>query len=314
MKIDVNKLMNLKEKVRKRLIGNNGDGLLQGMLVYILLITIGFVFIYPLLMIVSYSFKDAKDIVNPLVNWIPTKLYLGNYDKAANVLNFWKTLGQTFVVTGVPALIQTISCSIIGYGFAKFKFPGKNIIFALVLMTFLIPPQITVIPQFLMFKELNILDSIAAYILPALFGQGIKSAIFIFIFYQFFRMIPEQLIEAAKIDGAGALKIFIRISIPMAVPAFIISFLFSFVWYWNETYLATMFFGEVIQTLPMKLDRFVATYSKMYQVSGSGNGQSLNEAIEMAGTLLNILPLLIVYFMIQKWFVESIDSAGLTGE
>lgn len=314
MKIDVNKLMNLKEKVRKRLIGNNGDGLLQGILVYILLITIGFVFIYPLLMIVSYSFKDAKDIVNPLVNWIPTKLYLGNYDKAANVLNFWKTLGQTFVVTGVPALIQTISCSIIGYGFAKFKFPGKNIIFALVLMTFLIPPQITVIPQFLMFKELNILDSIAAYILPALFGQGIKSAIFIFIFYQFFRMIPEQLIEAAKIDGAGALKIFIRISIPMAVPAFIISFLFSFVWYWNETYLATMFFGEVIQTLPMKLDRFVATYSKMYQVSGSGNGQSLNEAIEMAGTLLNILPLLIVYFMIQKWFVESIDSAGLTGE
>lgn len=314
MKIDVNKLMNLKEKVRKRLIGNNGDGLLQGILVYILLITIGFVFIYPLLMIVSYSFKDAKDIVNPLVNWIPTKLYLGNYDKASNVLDFWKTLGQTFVVTGVPALIQTLSCSIIGYGFAKFKFPGKNIIFALVLMTFLIPPQITIIPQFLMFKELNILDSIAAYILPALFGQGIKSAIFIFIFYQFFVMIPEQLIEAAKIDGAGALKIFIRISIPMAVPAFIISFLFSFVWYWNETYLATMFFGEVIQTLPMKLDRFVATYSKMYQVSGSGNGQSLNEAIEMAGTLLNILPLLIVYFMIQKWFVESIDSAGLTGE
>lgn len=314
MKIDVNRLLNLKEKLRKQLIGNNGDGLLQRVLVYILLITIGFVFIYPLLMILSYSFKDAKDIINPLVNWIPSKLYLGNYEKAFSVLDFWKSLGQTILVTGVPALIQTFSCSLIGYGFAKFKFPGKNILFGFVLATFLIPPQITIIPQFLMFKDLQILDSILAYILPAIFGQGIKSAIFIFIFYQFFKMIPEQLIEAAKVDGAGALKIFIWISVPMAVPAFIISFLFSFVWYWNETYLASMFFGQVIQTLPMKLDRFVATYSKMYQVAGSTGGQTLNEAIEMAGTFLNILPLLIVYFTTQKWFVESVDRAGLTGE
>ncbi|MGL4337329.1 MAG: carbohydrate ABC transporter permease [Turicibacter sp.] len=314
MKIERSKFVKYKMKLRKKLLGNNGDGLLQQVMIYVLLITIGFVFLYPLIMIVSYSFKDSKDIINPLVEWIPTQFYLGNYEKAFMVLDFWKSLGQTIVVTGLPALIQTISCSLIGYGFAKFKFPGKNIWFGLVLATFIIPPQITVIPQFLMFKDLQILDSILAYILPAMFGQGLRSAIFIFIFYQFFKMVPVQLIEAAKVDGASAFKIFMRISLPMSTPAYIISFLFSFVWYWNETYLASMFFGQVIQTLPMKLDRFVATYSKMYQIEGAVGGQTLNEAIEMAGTFLIILPLLIIYFITQKWFVESIDHAGLTGE
>lgn len=314
MKIDFNKASRYKDKIRKKILGNNGDGLLQYILVYGLLISIGFVFLYPILLMLSYSFKDAKDIVNPLVNWIPTKLYMGNYETAWQVLDFGKSLIQTLGVTVLPAIIQTLSCSLIGYGFARYKFPGKNILMALVLATFLIPPQITVIPQFLMFKDLGILDSLLSYILPAIFGQGIKSAIFIFIFYQFFRMVPEQVVEAARVDGAGALKIFFKIAVPMAVPAYIIAFLFSFVWYWNETYLATMFFGEVIQTLPMKLQKFVATFSKMYQVSGATGGQNLNEAIEMGGTFLNILPLLIVYAFTQRWFVESVDRAGLTGE
>lgn len=313
MNLEKLKVIMKKDKLKKRLLGNNNDGIMYKIFVYFFLISVGFIFLYPILTMISYSFKDGNDIVNPLVNWIPSNFYLGNYEKALAVLDFKGSMIETIYVTAIPALIQTLSCSLIGYGFARFKFPGKNILFFLVIATFIIPPQITVIPQFLMFKDLGLLESILAYILPALFGQGIKSAIFILIFFQFFKMMPKVLEEAAQVDGAGPMKIFFRIAVPMAVPAYIISFLFSFVWYWNETYLATMFLGGELQTLPMKLQQFAASFQKLFPATVV-TGQSLNEAVEMAGTCLNIVPLLIVYFVAQKWFVEGIDRAGITGE
>lgn len=198
-----------KDKIKKKLLGQNGDGILNYIVIYFLLILIGFVFLYPLFYMITYSLMDQNDLVNPLIKWIPTKLYIGNYKEAISVLDFMPTFMKTLYVTVVPAIVQTVSASIIGYGFARFKIPGKNILLALVLATFIIPPQVTMIPQFLMYKNLKLIGSVLAYILPALFGQGIKSAIFILIFYQFFNMIPKSLEEAAQLDGAGALKIFL---------------------------------------------------------------------------------------------------------
>jgi multiple sugar transport system permease protein len=126
-------------------------------------------------------------------------------------------------------------------------------------------------------------------------------------------MIPNALEEAAQLDGAGYVRVFTTIAIPMAVPAIIISFLFSFVWYWNETYLASLYFGNELTTLPLQLKKFVATYQQLY-ANEETTGQSINEAINMAGTVLTILPLLVVYFLTQKWFVEGIDRSGITGE
>lgn len=314
MKVDRNKLNNFKKKSKKKLIGSNGDGVLHYILVYTLLISVGFVFLYPIFYMISYSLKGVDDLVNPLVNWIPTKFYLGNYKQALTVLDFKNTLLQTIYVSILPAIIQSIAASLIGYGFARFEFKGKKILFFLVIATFVIPPQITMIPQFLMFKKIGLLGNILVYILPALFGQGIRSAIFILIFYQFFRMIPKSLEEAAEVDGAGSIKIFFKIAIPIALPAYIISFLFSFVWYWNETYLASMYFGDAIQTLPLQLQKFSAAFAKMFPGGATESGLSVNESIKMAGTFLNIVPLLIVYFITQRWFVEGVDRSGITGE
>lgn len=304
-----------KDKIKKKLFGQNGDGLVNYIVIYFLLTMIGFVFIYPLFYMITYSLMDRNDLVNPLIKWVPTKFYTGNYKEANRVLNYIPTFIKTLYVTAVPAMVQTISASIIGYGFARFKMPGKKLLLLLVLVTFVIPPQVTMIPQFLMYKDLKLIGSVLAYILPAFFGQGIKSAIFILIFYQFFNMIPKSLEEAAQLDGAGALKIFIIIAVPMAVPAYIISFLFSFVWYWNETTLAALYFGDSIKTLLLQLQNFSVIYEKMRSADPNAEtGKSLNEAITMAGTLLNILPLLLVYFFTQRWFVESIDRTGITGE
>ncbi|MCU9612675.1 carbohydrate ABC transporter permease [Caldibacillus lycopersici] len=303
------------KKIKKILFGmNEKDGLLLKILVYILLIGIGYVFLYPILRMVVESFKSLDDILNPLVNWIPTQLYLDNYSKANDVLNFFPTLLETLYVTVLPSIAQTAVAAVVGYGLARFTFPGKKIVFALALMTFIIPPQVTLIPKYIFFSDLNLLGSLNAFTLPAISGQGLNSAIFILIFYQFFRMVPKSLEEAAQLDGAGHFRIFFTIAIPMAVPAFIISFLFSFVWYWNETYLASLYFGNELTTLPLSLQQFVATYTQMFATGAEADVNKINEGIRMAGTLLSILPLLVVYFLTQKWFVEGVDRSGITGE
>ncbi|WP_182104230.1 carbohydrate ABC transporter permease [Niallia taxi] len=307
-------LTNIRKKAKRLLFGMSGhDGLMVKVLTYLLLIGIGFVFLYPVLYMLSYSFKDIDDLLNTLVNWIPTKLYIDNYIRALEVLDFWPILWQTLYVTIIPSLLQAFIASIVGYGFARFTFRGKRLLFLLVLVTFVIPPQVTIIPKYILFNNIHILDSLAAYILPAIFGQGLNSAIFILIFFQIFRAIPLSLEEAAQLDGAGHFKIFFKIAVPMASAGYIISFLFSLVWYWNETYLASIFLGEKLTTLPLQLQKFVATYSKLFPVQGT-NGVSINEGIELAGTLLTTIPLLIIYFISQRWFVESVDRTGITGE
>ncbi|XID92570.1 carbohydrate ABC transporter permease [Paenibacillaceae bacterium WGS1546] len=303
------------DKSKRLLWGFTGEGIVIKLIVYFLLTLIGFVYLYPLFYMITYSFMNTDDLINPLITYIPSGFYMDNFARAAEVMDFLNTLGQNVLASFLPALVQTLSAAVIGYGFARFRIPGKPILFALVLATFIIPPQITMIPQFLMFKDLGLIGSIFSYLIPAAFGQGLKSGLFILIFFQFFRTIPKALEEAAQIDGAGAYRIFAVICVPMAVPAFIISFLFSMVWYWNETLLAALYLGDRLTTLPLELQNFAVTYQKLFPVDPNAQtGRSLNEAINMAGTLLNIIPLLIVYFFTQRWFVESVERSGITGE
>ncbi|HBG33335.1 MAG TPA: carbohydrate ABC transporter permease [Acholeplasmataceae bacterium] len=285
--------------------------MLARIVIYILLISIGFLYIYPLLYMLSNSFKSQADIVNPMVNWVPTALYWGNYERAFKVLNFFPTLGMSLIVTLIPALLQTMVTALIGYGFAKFEFKFKKMWLVLVLMTFVIPVQVYMIPRYVMFFEFDLLESPLSIILPALFGQGVNSAIFVLIFYQFFRMIPNSINEAAEIDGAGPYYIFFKIGIPLAVPAFITSFLFGLVWYWNETYISSLFLGSGYPNLQLRLANFVSEYTQMFS---SDELLRINEGVRLAATLLIILPMVIVYFAIQRWFVEGVDRTGVTGE
>lgn len=282
--------------------------------IYLFLIIMGFVFLFPLLKMISMSLMSSEDLVNPLVNWLPYTFSAENYKRALLVLGYGQTLWTTACVSILPALLQTLTCSLVGYGLARFSFKGKKLVFGLVLATFIIPSQITMIPQFLMYKSLGILYSINAYLLPAVLGQGFKSSIFILIFYNFYKQIPVSLIEAAEVDGANQIKVFLHVAMPVAKPGFLISFLLSTVWYWNETYLGSLYFGSAIKTLPIKLETFVETFNQTVSASEAAAGVSANEAVQMAGTFLVILPLILLYAFTQKWFVEGIDKSGITGE
>lgn len=288
-------------------------GFLQCLFSYILLILFGFVYIYPMLYMLGYSLMSPSDVSNPLIQYLPSSLYWQNFGEAAQVLDFWGTLGQTLYVSVLPALFQTVSCCFVSYGLARFNFPGKKVVFALVLLTFIIPSQLTMMPQILIYTNLKLIDTVFSFIVPAIFGQGIKSAVFILIFYQFFKGIPDSVVEAAKIDGANSFQIFLKIGIPAAVPAILLSFLLSVVWYYNETVLSAIYFGSEITTLPLELEKFQASYETLFGSAGT-SGRNINEAIYMAGTLLSILPLLVIYFFTQRFFTDGIDKAGITGE
>ena len=307
-KIDIN-------KIKRFLFGSRSSyGALFTIVLYLLLIALGFVYLYPLLFMFVTSLKSPTDLLNPMVQWVPTEIYIGNYVKAWRVLNYPTTIVSSILVSVIPSLIQAAVCSVIGYGLARYRFKGKGLIFALIMATFIIPAQNTAIPQMLTFKSLGLLGNVFAIILPALFGQGYRSAIFILIFYQTFMSLPKVLEEAARLDGASDLKVFLSVGLPAAVPAFIVSIIFSTVWYWNESYLTLMFLEGGVQTLPMQLAKFTQAYENLYPSGMVNIFERLNEAVKLAGTFLNILPLLVMYFVLQKWFVESVEMTGITGE
>ena len=258
------------------------------------------------------------DLLDSSINWIPSSLNISNYSQAAASMDFWKSLGLSIIVAGVPTLLNVISCSIVGYGLARFEFPGKKLIMGIIIFSFILPSQITMIPTYVLYSNIKILGSLWAFVLPSALAQGINSSIFILIFYQFFKQVPKVLIEAASIDGAGYFKSFVRISLPSAAPAILTVFLFSFVWYWNESYLTRMYVSGVMQdtkwtTLVVQLQKFESNYSQ-YATTAASGATTLNESISMAGTMLSILPILIMYFVLQRYFVESIDRVGITGE
>ena len=294
------------------------DGFLKMFLIYSLLICIGFIYVYPILYMISSSFMSLDDLLDSSIKWLPSSFRLSNYLQAAKSMDYGRSLWQSVVIAGVTTLCNLISCSVIGYGLASFNFPGKKVAFGLIILTFVLPSQITMIPTYVLYSNMKILGTLWAFILPALTGMGINAPIFILIFWQFFRQVPRVLVEAAHIDGAGYFKSFFRISLPSAVPAFITVALFSFVWYWNESYLTELYVHGVMTesgwtTLIIQLSNFQANYSTYAQSTGAG-ATSLNESISMAGTLLSVLPLMIMYFVLQRYFVESVDRSGITGE
>lgn len=308
-----------RDKVKKFFLGSKDkQGLGKMTIIYGLLICIGFVYLYPLLYMISRSFMPLEDLLDTSVSWIPSTLYLQNYIDAAKSMDFLKTFVQSVIIAGIPTILNVVVCSIIGYGFARYEFRGKKLMLGILIFSFILPAQVTMMPNYVWYSDLKILNSLKAFILPAALGQGLKSQIFILIFYNFFRQVPQALIEAAKIDGAGHFKSFVKIALPSAAPAILVVFLFSIVWYWNESYLTQLYVCGAVSksdwsTLVVSLKNFADSYTTQASVSGSGM-VSLNESIKMAGTMLSILPLLIMYFVLQRQFVESLDKTGITGE
>ena len=309
-----------KAKIKRFLFGRFGEyGFITKLFLYATLIGISFIFLYPLLQMMVISLMGLEDLIDPTTIWIPSKVVLKNYVKAADTLDFWEALWDSILVSSVPTICGVVSSALIGYGFAHYEFPGKKIWLVLVVAVFLVPTLLLNIPTYVLYNDLGILKSLKAYIYPSLTGFGLRQSVFILIFFQFFKLIPRELSESAEVDGANAFQIYVKIAIPMAVPAIIICTLYSFVWYWNETTLAMSYFSDGNKTVYTTLQMAVANFEAKYRVNSSGMvglgaaAESFNHGVLFAGTMLSILPVLLLYAFTQRWFVESADKVGIAG-
>lgn len=276
---------------------------------YWLLASISFVFLYPIMYMISTSMMTVADFIEPTIRWLPSVPTWDNFKTAWVGLAYPRSLGNSATIAILAALAQMISCAFVGYGFARIKFPGREILFAMVLFTFLIPPQTTIIPSFVLFRNLGWIDTYLPFIIPGLFAQGLRGSLFIFIFRQFFRGLPWEIEDAAKIDGAGSIRLFWSIMLPLARPALLVVFLFSTVWHWNDYFVPMIYLNSMRKfTLPLMLANLQRSVSASF---GDAFAEVFNEPMRMAASFLVLAPPLLLYIFARRYFVESVDRTGL---
>jgi len=297
---------------------------------FVLLFGMCFLILQPVLNKISVSFMEESDLYNPIVVSIPLHFTGQNYQTAAKIMNYGEGLKNSIIISLTIAVLQTAMCTIVGYGFARFKFPLKNFWFACVLAMIIIPPQAFSSSLYLHFRYfdvlgifklirgegLNLRGSIAPYYLMSATCMGLKNGLYIFLVRQFFRNIPIDLEEAAYVDGCGMMKTFVRIMLPEAKPIITSCFLFALVWQWTDGFYSKLFLGSKVlvstslSTIVDSLGVFIARQQGVSNAQVSVSTQ-LSNCILSTGTLLIVFPILIVYLFAQKAFVESISSTGI---
>jgi multiple sugar transport system permease protein len=200
-----------------------------------------------------------------------------------------------------------------GYALAKYNVSLKKLWIGALIFVFVVPSSLTLVPQYVLFNTYDLIGSEWSVWLPSLFGQGLKSSLFVLVFMQGFNY-PKSYDEAAQLDGAGQIRTFFRIALPMVVPTIILSLLLSFVWYWNETTKSSLYLNGELMTLPLQLSKFNSLFGAAYPSSQGSSLNRLNERIQMAATLLTVAPLMLLYLVMQKQFVQGVESSGITGE
>lgn len=298
------------EWVRLRLVGAEVDkGLLFRIVVYVILINVAFIYIKPILYMMTTMIKDARNILDPTVIWVPTSVYLGHLREASAWLSYGESIAISVALAASVSVLQVLFCAIAGYAFARLDFPLKKMWGVLLLFTFIMPPQVTILPTIMLFKEFGWLNTFLPMVVPALFGHGLKGAMFVIIYRSFYSQLPKELDEAARIDGSGAFRMFFRVMFPISRSATVVVLLFSFVWNWNDFYFPSLFmFTAEHVPLSITLARMAG---EMALAEGAGEITVYAEALKMAASFLIVMPILFMYLFAQRWFIEGVERTGL---
>jgi len=293
--------------------------IILGIFVAVLLVGIVYIILAPIIGIISLSFMSSADMFNPMVFVIPAQPTLYNLFNAFRLMNYINTLGYTLAFSLGMGLLHVLVASFTGYGFARYNFYGKNIIFGMVLLTIIVPTQAYMTPLFMQFRffgptEINLINNYASMIILTAVGMGLRSGLFIYIFRQFFKGIPTELSEAAYIDGSGALRTYATVIMPNAKPAIVTTLLLSLVWHYGDTFYTGMLLPQArfIHTAAgQTFFRYVEEQG--LPIHASDTTLLTAQMITYAGILLIIAPMLIIYAFLQRQFIEGIERSGITG-
>lgn len=269
---------------------------LNRLVTYILLLGVSVVLLAPLFWMVFTSLKPMEEVVKLPPSFFPETLQWSNYTETIESFPFFKYAGNTLFITFFVVLGNVVSNSFIAYGFAKIEFPGKNLLFSLVLATMMIPSFVTMIPQYVLFTKIGWVGTYLPLIVPSFFG----SAFNIFLMRQFYLSINDELIEAAQIDGANHLFIWSRLMVPLTKPALITIGITSFNGAWND-FLGPLLYihEEDMYTLQIGLQTFQSQSSTQWNYL-------------MAGATLVMIPTVLLFFFAQKYFIQGMDLTGGT--
>ncbi|MCV9886370.1 carbohydrate ABC transporter permease [Metabacillus halosaccharovorans] len=271
--------------------------LIQKIAAYVFLIIGGFIMAIPFFWMLSTSLKPEGAVFTMPPQWIPEKFVWENYWTVLTEANLLRGFMNTFAVIIPPTVIGVFTSSLAAFGFSKLKFPGRDKLFLVLLATIMLPGVVTMVPTFIIFRDLGWLDTWMPLIIPGMFG----TAMAIFFLRQFFMTIPDELMEAAKIDGLGYFGIFIRIILPLAKPAIVTQAILWFLAGYND------FLGPLI---------YINTPEKftLQLVLASFNGYYTSEwTLIMAGSVLALIPTILMFFFAQKQFIEGITMTGIKG-
>jgi|SRR5690625_2680534 len=271
------------------------------LIIHTLMIGLGIFMLYPVFWMISSSLKPEYLIFSEPGLW-PSELTLDNYMRGWHVVRdvtFGMFFKNSFVISTIAVIGNVITCSMAAYAFARLDFPFKKILFALMLVTIMLPTHVTLVPQYVIFHNLNWINTIFPLTVPKLLATD---AFFIFLMVQFFRGLPKELDESARIDGCGPIQIYLRIIIPLASPALLTTAIFTFMQSWDDFFSQILYLNTVDNfTVQLGLKLFL-----------DSEGQSQWGAV-FAMSVLSLLPILILFFFFQRQIIEGIATTGVKG-
>lgn len=285
---------------------------------YVLLIGLCFIILYPFIARISTMFMSEADLVDPTVRYIPRHPTFDNITYIFTNANFGKAFLHTFLLSLISALLTTAMACCVGYGLAKFRLKGGTVIVVLVVFSVLIPPQSIMIPMYSYFRffdvfglfqailghPIQLTDTYWPTIGLSITGFSFRAGLFILIVWQFMRGVPDELLEAAEVDGAGTAKTFFRIIVPLSTTILVTVFLLSFCWQWTDTFYSTNLYNEI----PVLANEVVRVGS------GVDSGTSyMSSVITNTSIMVAIAPLIILYLFCQRYLVEGIERSGIVG-
>ncbi|MBT2689263.1 carbohydrate ABC transporter permease [Bacillus sp. ISL-47] len=262
--------------------------------IFIVLCFVAFLFLIPFFWMLSTALKTSAEVQSKDVHIIPEQIQWGNFADALNAAPFMGYVGNSLIVSILAVILTVFINCLAGYAFAKYKFKGRNLLFLMVLSTLMIPVQITMIPNFYILKELDWINSYAGLIVPRA-----AEAFGLFLARQYILNIPDSLIEAARIDGAGEFKIFMKVILPNIKPLIGVLVIFTFMWRWNEL------------AWPLIAVSEESMYTVQLGLAMLKGEHFINWTQLMSLTLLSVIPMLIVFFAFQRFFIKGMVNSGV---
>ena len=284
-----------------------------GLFKAVVLIGISYMILSPLLGMLSKSFFTDNDVYNPMVYLFPIEGTFERFATSLKVMSYGKVLLFTIIYDVTLMAVQLLICSLVGYGFARFNFPLKKVLFACVVVMIVLPMNTIMVPLYMTFRDFgpfgNLLSTPVPMYIMTLFGCGLRSGLYIYIFNQFFRGLPKEIEEAAFVDGAGMFYTYSRIMLVNAMPSVITVSIFSLVWQYNDSFYSRMFTISADILLSKKIGSLSDTIANSYKI----NDPTILQLYTYAGVILMIIPVMLIYVLLQRKFIEGVERSGIVG-